>query len=520
MRIFSEEQATLLDANIARSNLVVYSQIVSSLSRQNDILVKKVEELSQFIFNQEQRLLLSQEMIEDLKRAHFARSSERRDGSAPLFDTPTAPESTSQPDPPPAENASRPEISAKNGAKPRKGHGRTAQPELPVVEVKYTLSEEEMKARGLVPFEGQYEVSELVTFEGPKITIEKSMRQKYFGLDECGNRTIVTAPGPLKLIEKSRYSLDFSIQTGLDKYDSHLPLSRQVKRFKEWGLSVKEQALYDQIDQIAWNLKPHVVDPIHAHILSGQVALADDTWWRNLDEKKKFYLWAVANERAASFVIYDSRSQKVTDHFLGSFRGTLVTDGHHSFKPLSAHMVLANDWSHVRRKFVKAEQGYPVESKWFIDKIRDLFDIERGIKGKSAEEIFKTRQELSRPITEEIFKKLVDLKGNVLPKGRLGKAVTYALNLWSGLTVFLKSPLVPMNTNLIERLLRSPVVGRKAHYGSRTIESARVAAIWYTVIATCHLNNVNPRRYIKYALTKILAGQKPCLPWEYTDDTS
>jgi transposase len=293
-----------------------------------------------------------------------------------------------------------------------------------------------------------------------------------------------------------------------------------VKRLKELGLIVTEQSLYDQIDQIAWYLKPHVVDPIHAHILAGSVALADDTWWRNLDEKKKFYLWAVANDRAASFVIYDSRSQKVTEHFLGSFKGTLVTDGHSSFKPLSLHMVLANDWSHARRKFVKAEQAYPVESQWFIEQIRDLFEIERDLKGKGVDEIFKVRQELSKPITEEIFKKLVELKGNVLPKGQLGKAVTYTLNLWTGLTVFLKSPLVPLNTNLIERLLRSPVVGRKVHYGSRTIESARVAAIWYTVIATCHLNNVNPRQYIKYALTKILTGQKPCLPWEYLENTS
>ena len=346
------------------------------------------------------------------------------------------------------------------------------------------------------------------------------MRQKYFGLDECGNRTIVTAPGPLKLMEKSRYAIDFSIQSGLDKYDSHLPLTRQVKRFKELGLDVKEQALYDQIDQIAWYLKPHVVDPIHAHILADEVAQADDTWWRNLEEKKKFYLWAVTNERAVSFVIYDSRSQKVAENFLASFKGTLVTDGHHSFKPLSVHMILANDWSHVRRKFVKAEQGYPVESKWFVDKIRDLFDIERDLKGKSADEILKTRQQLSKPITDEIFQKLVELKGNVLPKGQLGKAVTYALNLWKGLTVFLKSPLVPMNTNLIERLLRSPVVGRKAHYGSRTIESARVAAVWYTVIATCHLNNVSPRNYIKYALTQILKGKKPSLPWEYAENTS
>lgn len=508
MKIFSEEQAQLLDVNIARSNLVVYSQIVVSLHRQNEILFKKVEELSQYIFNQEQRLLLSQEMIEQLKRAHFARSSERREGELPLFN-PTQPAQSDEPQDPPTKPK-----------KPRKGHGPKAQPEIPVVEVKYTLPEEEVKARGLKPFDGQYEVSELVTFQAPSISIEKVLRQKYFGSDDIGNRTIVTAPGPLRLLEKARYSLDFSIQVGLDKYDSHLPLTRQVKRFKELGLTVTEQALYDQIDRVAWYLKPHVVDPILAHILANQTIQADDTWWRNLDDKKKFYLWAVATQQAVSFVIYDSRSQKVADDFLGTFNGTLLTDGHASFKPLGQKMILANDWAHVRRKFVNAEQSYPDETKWFVNKIRELFDIERKIKGKDPDDIFKARQEFSKPITDEIFQKLIELKGKVLPKGKLGKAITYTLNLWRGLCVFLTNPLVPLDSNLIERLLRSPVVGRKAHYGSRTIESARVAAIWYTVIATCWLNDVNPRHYIKYALTQILTAKKPCMPWEFTQNSS
>ncbi len=72
-----------------------------------------------------------------------------------------------------------------------------------------------------------------------------------------------------------------------------------------------------------------------------------------------------------------------------------------------------------------------------------------------------------------------------------------------------------MTTNLIERLQRDPVVGRKMHYGSRTLRSAQVAADWYTIIGTCRLNDVTPREYIKYALTEVLQGRKPVLPWDY-----
>jgi len=161
-------------------------------------------------------------------------------------------------------------------SQPRKGHGRKSQPELPVIEVIYTLTKEEIEAQGLKPFEGQYEASEIINFYPPRVVIEKSLRQKYVrDVNETAEASIITAPGPLKLIEKSRYSIDFAIQSGLEKYESHLPLSRQAKRFKELGLTVSEQSLFDQIDLIAWYFKNNVVSKIHASILASKVVQAD-----------------------------------------------------------------------------------------------------------------------------------------------------------------------------------------------------------------------------------------------------
>lgn len=502
MRIFSEEQAELLDVKTARFNVVTYSKIVESQSCQIDFLFKQVEALQKYIFDKDQQLLISQEQLDEYARLQFGRSSEKRSGLTPLFDgvAPTwAPVEPAKP------------------KKERTGHGRKEQPKLPVEEIIYKLTEKEVEDQKLKVFEGQYEVSELITFHAPRVVIEKTMRQKYFGSVSLlsGEPTIITAPGPLKLFEKSRYSIDFGIQTGLDKYDSHLPLSRQVKRFREQGLEIKEQTLFDQIDQISWYLKAHVVDPIHAYILSSEVAQADETWWANLKEKKKFYLWAVTNEKAVSFIIYNSRSQEAAENFLKGFKGTLLTDGYQCYKNIESAKNLANDWSHVRRKFITSEKSYPQESAWFIEKIKDLSQIEKRAKGLEPPEILKLRQLESKPIVDEIHEKLLNLKNQIMPEGSLGKGIGYSLNLWSGLNVYLSNPLVPMTTNLIERLQRSPVVGRKNHYGSRTLKSAQVAANWYTIIGTCELSGIVPREYIKYALTQILTKQKPLLPWEY-----
>jgi transposase len=481
---------------------VTYSKLVEAQSRQIDFLFKQVSELQKYVYSKDQQLLISQEKLDEFHRLQFGRSSEKRAEAMPLF-----------------EGAAVATPTVEEPVKPRKlrtGHGRKVQPKLEVREIIYALTEQEIIDQKLKIFEGQYEVSELINFYPPQVVIEKIMRQKYFGSESklSGEPTITTAPGPLKLFEKSRYAIDFGIQTGLDKYDSHLQLSRQVKRFREQGLEIKEQTLFDQIDQIAWFLKPHITEKIHAHILSSPLAQADETWWANLKEKKKFYLWAVADHRAVSFVIYNSRSQESAENFLKGFTGTLLTDGYQCYKNFKGAQ-LANDWAHVRRKFIKSEKSYPLESAWFIGKIKSLSLLEKNFNILDPAKMLEFRQSESKPIIDEIHEKLLSLKNQVMPEGSLGKAISYALNLWPGLTVFLTNPIVPMTTNLIERLQRSPVVGRKNHYGSKTIRSAQVGAGWYTIIGTCELNGVMPREYIKYALTQILTNQNPLIPWDY-----
>lgn len=109
----------------------------------------------------------------------------------------------------------------------------------------------------------------------------------------------------------------------------------------------------------------------------------------------------------------------------------------------------------------------------------------------------------------------MDGLAHILPQSSLGRALAYTDKLWEGLTVFLSDPLVPMHTNDVERVLRGPAVGRKNHYGSKSLDTAEVAAIWYSVIETCKLNGVNPREYINETLQAILTKRPFQMPWEW-----
>ena len=83
----------------------------------------------------------------------------------------------------------------------------------------------------------------------------------------------------------------------------------------------------------------------------------------------------------------------------------------------------------------------------------------------------RLRGEQSRGIVREIRDWALNLR--VLPESSLGKAISYMLGLWPGLTRFLDDPRIPIDNNHTERGLRGMVLGRKNHYGSRSQRGPR-----------------------------------------------
>jgi transposase len=403
--------------------------------------------------------------------------------------------------------------------KERTQFGRTEQLGLKNQQVDHSFDPSGLASAGLRVWENQFEVSKMVTLVPTHLIFQTHRRQKY----RTADGRITTAPGPLKLKEGSRYSIEFAVEVGLRKYDLHLPLDRQVKDFRSLGLDVKSQTLFDQIDTVAWYLQGHVMPLLNQEKKESRLHIADDTWWMNLAKKElkessKFYLWGVISGRATIYQLYDGRNKTVAKHFLGDCQGVLLSDGHSSFNTLeNINLLWANDWSHVRRYFIKAESQFTKESQFFLEEIKNLFMLEREFKSKPLDEIKALRQEKSKPIVEKIYAELLAMK-NTLPSLSLGKAVHYALNLWRGLTLFLDHPEVLIHSNDIENALRGPVVGRKNHFGSKSLQTGMVASTWYSVITTCYRNNVDPRTYINTTIKRILMKKSIQAPWDFTPE--
>ena len=97
-------------------------------------------------------------------------------------------------------------------------------------------------------------------------------------------------------------------------------------------------------------------------------------------------------------------------------------------------------------------------------------------------------------------------------------------NHWTGLTVFVEHPQVPMDNNTAERTERGPVVGRKNYYGSGAVWAGRLAAMLFSLLQTLCLWDLNPRSWLTAYLTACAAagGEVPedverFLPWNLSD---
>jgi len=172
-------------------------------------------------------------------------------------------------------------------------------------------------------------------------------------------------------------------------------------------------------------------------------------------------------------------------------------------------------WAHVRRKFLEAGDSYPELSARAVGLIGELYAIEREVPGighgmpaEEREERFERRrvlrEERSRPKVMELRDWALDLRGGVMPRSTMGKAIAYMLNLWDGLTVFLDDPRVPLDDNAAERALRGVVVGRKNHHGSRSRRGTEVAALYYTLLETARLGGVDPRTSLREAAIRAI----------------
>ncbi|WP_153060923.1 IS66 family transposase, partial [Metalysinibacillus jejuensis] len=86
---------------------------------------------------------------------------------------------------------------------------------------------------------------------------------------------------------------------------------------------------------------------------------------------------------------------------------------------------------------------------------------------------------------------------------KLGEAITYCLNQWQKLVVFLKDGRLELDNNRGERSIKPFVMGRKAWLFSASPKGAKASAIIYSIVETAKENQLDPLKYLTYVFEQL-----------------
>lgn len=377
---------------------------------------------------------------------------------------------------------------------------------------------------------GMVETSEFLTVIPMTFAVIEQNRHKY-RCPKC-HGDIKTTPLPPRICPGSSYSDEMIMDVALSKYCDLIPIERYVNMAARKGvLGLPPQSLIELTHHLADFVKP-VYGKIRDDILSSRVLHADETPHRMLEgggDKESWYLWGFSNKRTSYFEIHDTRSgdvaselligsvceKLISDVFSGYAKAVRITNEHrkrHNKCPIQNCYCNA----HARRKFKGAENRNPEEVEKFIALYAKIYRLEKIAQKRPTHRILRVRKYMP-PLFEQMKTLALELKNTVSSKSQLAIAMNYFLKNYDELTHFITDPEVAIDNNSQERLLRSPVVGRKTWYGTHSQRGAETNAILFTLVQSCKLCGVNPREYFRCLVQDLRAGKSPLTPSEFKD---
>ena len=375
------------------------------------------------------------------------------------------------------------------------------------------------------------EVTETLDYVPGRFKVIRHLREK-LSCRACD--MVIAAPVPDHAIARGRAGAGLLAHIAVSKFDDHLPLYRQAEIFARQGVSLETSTLSGWIGATAAALKP-LVDALAADVMASAVLHVDDTpvpvlapgtgktktgrLWTYVRDERPF---AGSRSPAALFVYSSDRKGEHPKAHLRDFRGVIHADGYSGFNELFAgnRITEAACWAHVRRKFfdVHAASGSSI-ARQALDRIGELYGVEKTITGMPPDQRRAERQNRSKPVVEALRAWTETTLPKLSRKSELAKAFRYMRSRWKALLRCLDDGRLALDNNPAERALRGVAIGRKNYLFAGSDAGGRRAAALYSLIETAKLNAVDPQYYLADVLTRIAdhpARQiADLLPWHW-----
>ncbi len=352
--------------------------------------------------------------------------------------------------------------------------------------------------------------------------------------------TVLQHPAPERLI-KGGIPTERLVAHVIDaKYHWHLPLYRQAQMMGTHGIAIDRGTLAFWVGYAAEELRP-VYELLRARLLKSGKLCVDETTAPVLDpgrgKTKTGYFWAISRDdrpwRGSDppGVVYSYAPGRGAVHglkLLDGFKGVVHCDGYGAYKTMTnreradhlGDVRLAFCWSHLRRLFVKiarVDAPAPVAEE-ALRRIAELYAVEKGLRGRTAQERREGRQNLSLRTVANLKIWFEEQLTRLSGKGDTAGAIRYALNHWEGLTLFLDDGRIELDTNAVERAMRPIKLTAKNALFAGCDSGAEHWAMLASLIETCKLNGVNAESWLADVLAKLIdnwpqSRLEELLPW-------
>jgi len=335
---------------------------------------------------------------------------------------------------------------------------------------------------------------------------------------------------------------------GLLHYGCGFPFNRLEALQENLGIPLPSSTQWDVLNNMAHEIHP-VFEQINRHAAQGEIFHNDDTKGRVLALEKQIaeeieacrargekcrtgvFTTGIVAETEGRHIALFFTGRKHAGENLGELLDQRaenmptpiqMCDALSRNAPSDFKRLLANCLCHGRREFVKIIEDFPDECRHVLETLREVYKNDAFTKkrGMSKDDRLVFHQQNSKPIMDGLFDWLnaqLDEK-KVEPNSRMGGAINYMLKHRKALTLFLRVPGAPLDNNICERALKTPIRHRNNSLFFKTERGALVGDIFMSLIHTCRLNGVNAFEYLRAIAQharEAAAAPKQWLPWNY-----
>jgi transposase len=352
----------------------------------------------------------------------------------------------------------------------------------------------------------------------------------------CGE--VFTAEEP-EGVGPEKYDETTAAMIALLKYGSGMPFYRLEKLEHLLGIPLPASTQWEIVEEAAELIKA-ARDELIRQAAQGEVLHNDDTSMRVLrlarepsdDRTGVFTSGIVSTRQGRRIALYFTGRQHagenlrdVLQHRVAELSTPIqMCDALSRNTPkMSAgvEILLANCLAHGRRQFVEVAANFPEECRYVLEMLGDVYkyDAEARTGKLTPAERLEFHQQHSGPVTRQLQQWLdAQFAKQVEPNSGLGKAITYLLRHWKGLTAFLREAGAPLDNNLCERALKRAVLHRKNALFYRTLHGAEAGDLFMSLIHTCELAGANPFDYLAALQkhpTELASNPATWMPWNY-----